>query len=122
LALVAPALFKSLEAKPARSESSPSRHGVLPPRDNSFFCEDFKDNTTVYEKWYDENELIQTIKFFYLTSSQQLTRVHFNWLCKGAMLQLQANHHLTFLASNLAKRIGSILISGNIFDMTLDVL
>ena len=43
----APALFKSSEAKPAPS----SRHGGLPPRDNSFFCRNFKDSTTVYEKW-----------------------------------------------------------------------
>ena len=97
----APALFKSSEAKPAPS----SRHGGLPPRDNSFFCQDFKDSTTVYEKWYAENELIQTVKKNYLTSSQQLTslRDHFNWLCKGAMLQLQANRHLTFFSLNSGK-------------------
>ncbi len=54
----APALFKSLEAKPAPS----SRHGGLPPRDNSFFLQDFKDSTIVYEKWNAENDIISPVK------------------------------------------------------------
>jgi hypothetical protein len=41
----APARFKSSEGNPA--PSSPSRHGGLPPRDNSFFLQDFKDSTRV---------------------------------------------------------------------------
>ncbi len=54
----APALFKSSEAKPAPS----SRLGGLPPRDNSFFLQDFKDSTIVYEKWNAENDIISPVK------------------------------------------------------------
>ncbi len=58
----------------------------------------------------------------YLPSSQQLTSRPFQWLCKQAMLNCKLIVILFFLASILAKRIGSILTSGIIFDMTLDVL
>jgi hypothetical protein len=98
----APALFKSSEAKPAPA----SRHGGLPPRDNSFFCEDFKDSTTVYEKWNAENELIQTVKkLSHLFPAVQVTKDQFNRLChsKGAMLQLRANRHLTFFSLKSGK-------------------
>ena len=38
------------------------------------------------------------------------------------MVQLQAKQHLVFFGLILAKRIGSILISGNILDTPLNVL
>ena len=34
----------------------------VPPRDNSFFLQDFKDSTIVYEKWNTENDIISPVK------------------------------------------------------------
>ncbi len=55
------------------------------------------------QNWNAGNDIIQTAQIFYLTSYQQLTRDHFSWLCKWAMLQLQANRHLTFFSLNSGK-------------------
>jgi hypothetical protein len=89
----APVIFKSSEAKPAPS----SRHGGLPPRDNFLFAgQHFSAN-------FSKSETIGMTVFLYLASSQQLTRDHFSWLCKWAMLQLQANRHLTFFSLNSGK-------------------
>jgi hypothetical protein len=55
------------------------------------------------QKWNAQNDIIPTIKKIHLTSSKHLTRDHFSWLCKWAMLQLQANHHLTFFSLNSGK-------------------
>ncbi len=71
----APSLFKSSEAKPAPS----SRHGGLPPRDNSFFCRNFKDNTTVYKKWYAEKVVFSP---YYFNSGEIKTKL-LSWANRG---------------------------------------
>ena len=106
----APTLFKSSEAKPSLS----IRPVGLPPR--AEICLLY----TVL-KWNAGGELSASVL---LPNTSLLTKAQLKLLCNFNVngqwfkVQMQANQHLLLQLWILAKRIGSILISGNILDIS----
>ncbi len=125
----APALFKSSEAKPA-----PSSHHGWPASDRQLLLvQELQGQHYSVQKWYAEKVEFSPVK---LKWSHLFILVHSSWpapshggpaghfsgFVNGQCFNRKLIVIKLFLASILAKRIGSILILGNIFDMTLDVL